>query len=229
MDLVMTPVIATRDMIRSRPDGAQTTITVQIGTPAPMPPGSAFNGWYCPLQFQGLPFPVVLSGMHDDSLGALIHALVLPFAILTAMPFANELNYSGLPTFGFPEIPPLPPLPSIISGTVQMELCNDPAQNITFEFRTHDGKPPAVIHQVLTPVSADTGSFSLPGVPNGTYDIAIKGFCWLRKVIPGVVVAGANVSGLSVSLIGGDINNDNIVDSTDFGGLIGDYGMRGDP
>ena len=240
MTLVMTPVIATREMIRSRPDGVQTTITVQIGTPAPTPPGSVYNGWYCPVQFQGLPFQTVFFGMGDDSAQALIHALTLPFPILTAMPFANELNYSCAPTFGFPEMPPLPPLPSVVSGTVQMELCNDPAQNITFEFRTPGTSPydptnpvPALqtVHQILTPLTpdGDTGYFAIPGVPDGTYDLAIKGYCWLRKVIPGVVVNGANVSGLSAFLTGGDINNDNYVDSTDFGTLIGDFGAAGDP
>src|ERR1035437_2050873 len=49
------------------------------------------------------------------------------------------------------------------------------------------------------------------GVPSaGTYDIAIKGYCWLQQVIPNVVVAG-NVSGLTATLINADLNNDNSV------------------
>ncbi len=169
---------------------------------------------------------------------ALIATLIMPAPLLKALPFANEIDLSVLSTFGFPLDAPMPVRGAMISGTVQMELCNDPAQNITFEFRTPGTSPydpnnpvPALqtVHQVLTPVSGDTGSFAIPGVPDGTYDIAIKGFCWLRKVIHGVVVNGADVSGLSVWLMGGDINNDNFVDSSDFTGLIGNFNDQGDP
>ena len=79
----------------------------------------------------------------------------------------------------------------------------------------------------MKPTAADTGSFRIPGVPDGTYDIAVKGFCWLRKVLPGVVVNG-DVSGLSVYLFGGDINNDNVVDIGDFGGIVNVAATQGD-
>ena len=229
--LPMTQILFTRNMTRTRQDGVQFPITVNFGTPsiAQNMTGAASTTYYCPFQFTGTQDNRTYVDYGEDMLEALSMAICHAGSLLGMSPYAstiNGLNVAG--NFGFPALV-IPPRHPIVSGTVQMELCNDPAQNITFEFRTRDGKPPTIIHQVLTPVSADTGSFSIPGVPNGTYDVAIKAFCWLRRVIPGVVVAGADVSGLSVSLIGGDINNDNIVDSTDFGGLIGDYGLRGDP
>ena len=114
-----------------------------------------------------------------------------------------------------------------IAGKVTLEVCNDPEQAITFEFRP---KPSGTVFKrkvLLTQSGPNSGTFSLPNIPKGTYDIAVKGFCWLQKVLPNVVVNG-DVSGLSASLLTADLNNDNSVDSSDFGLLIGDYGAIGD-
>ena len=114
-----------------------------------------------------------------------------------------------------------------IGGTVTLEGCNAPEQAITFEFRPKPSGTAFKRKVLLTQKGPDSGMFSLSNIPNGTYDIAIKGFCWLQKVLPNVVVNG-NVSGLSASLLTSDINNDNSVDSSDFGLLIGDYGAISD-
>ena len=114
-----------------------------------------------------------------------------------------------------------------VSGTVTLEACNDPEQAITFEFRPKNGGASFKRKQMLTHSGPNSGTFSLPNIPKGTYDIAIKGFCWLQKVLPNVVVNG-DVSGLSASLLTSDLNNDNSVDTSDFGILVGDYGNVGD-
>ena len=194
--------------------------------------------YYCPIQLVGFQDDYIHSMYGIDPLEALMTATTYAGSLLGMSPYSStidgwdaSINY-GFPTFVFdPEGP-------FVSGTVQLEACNDPQQEITFEFRTPGTSPhnptnpvPALqtIRQVLTPVSADTGSFSLPGVLDGTYDLAIKGFCWLRQVLPNVVVAGANVTGLSAFLAGGDLNNDNMVDVLDFGDLANNYGTMGDP
>ena len=112
MDLPMTAIIATRTMLRNRPDGTQTTLTVNIGAPAPTPAGSVLQGWYCPLQFQGFPAleDCAWSGSGSDSAEALISALIIPGKLLRLLSYAREINFSGLPTFGFPESLPLPNL-----------------------------------------------------------------------------------------------------------------------
>ena len=108
-----------------------------------------------------------------------------------------------------------------------MEACNDPEQNITFEFRSKSGSGSFKRKQVLTQTTADTGLFALANIPPGTYDIAVKGYSWLQKVIPNVVVTG-DVSVRPATLLSADTNNDNSVDTTDFGLLVGNYGEIGD-
>lgn len=67
--------------------------------------------------------------------------------------------------------------------------------------------------QRIISISED-GDYMLDGLMSGEYEIAFKGPNWLRKVVPNVVVAG-DVSGVDVSLINGDCNNDNMVSAAD--------------
>ena len=57
-------------------------------------------------------------------------------------------------------------------------------------------------------------------VPAGTYDVAIKGEKNLRAMQAGVVVSGPLGNAPDITLPAGDANNDNAVDSSDFGILI---------
>jgi len=230
MDYPMTTVIASRQMTRTRQDNVQITVTVEIGCPQPTPSGSPIGGWYAPIRFQNAPsLTEVIPFFGEDSTMALVFATAAPGRLLTAMPYAHEIDFSNLENFGYAE-PPIVRRGATLSGTVTLENCNDPQQNVTFEFRpkngtvTPDGNP-VVIRQVLT----NTGTFRLEGIPNGTYDLAIKAYLWLRKVIPNVVVNGSNISGLNVTLLGGDVNNTNAVDIGDLTQVIGHYNRLGDP
>ena len=123
----------------------------------------------------------------------------------------------------------LNPSPSAnVSGTVTLGDCNDPEQAITFEFRPKPSGTAFKRKVLLTQSGANSGTFSLPNIPKGTYDIAVKGFCWLQRVIPNVVVNG-DVSGLNATLLSADLNNDNAVDIADFGILVNEYNAQGDP
>ena len=64
--------------------------------------------------------------------------------------------------------------------------------------------------------------WSVPNVPLGVYDVLVKGPKNLRVAARNVVVAG-NVSAPNMTLPGGDANNDNTVDASDFGLLVGAY------
>ena len=84
---------------------------------------------------------------------------------------------------------------------------------------------------VLMPVGAGSpyGTWSVPNVPDGVYDISIKGPKNLRVLIPTLVAAGT-VTAPDRTLPGGDANGDNSVDSSDFGLLIGAFGsVSSDP
>ena len=59
--------------------------------------------------------------------------------------------------------------------------------------------------------------------PAGTYDIGIKGFNTLRSTLHNVTLTGGNATGLTATLLSGDANNDNSVDSNDFDLLASSY------
>ena len=66
------------------------------------------------------------------------------------------------------------------------------------------------------------GSFTLPAVPPGTYDVAIKGWKWLRVSLPSVAIYGP-LTLPAVTLPAGDANNDNSVDPADFAIFVSAY------
>ncbi|MDW8103990.1 MAG: dockerin type I domain-containing protein, partial [Armatimonadota bacterium] len=69
------------------------------------------------------------------------------------------------------------------------------------------------------------GNYTIPDVEAGTYDLAFKASHWLRKVVAGVVVTGAaDVTGVDVSLVNGDVNGDNEVSLLDFGAFVAAFG-----
>ena len=105
----------------------------------------------------------------------------------------------------------------------------DSDENIRFEFRPKPSGNPIVVKQVLTASGADTGTFALSNIPFGTYDVAIKGACWLQKVIHGVTFSvSAPAVNINALLPAADLNNDNSVDVLDFGILVNEYGSIGD-
>lgn len=61
--------------------------------------------------------------------------------------------------------------------------------------------------------------FSVRTTLVGTYDVYIKASHWLRKKLPGIVITSSGASGLSASLLNGDINKDNAVNLLDWNGL----------
>ena len=111
-----------------------------------------------------------------------------------------------------------------VSGTVTLEGAVNPAQPLTFIFRdVATGNPLLTRTQTLAPVvGASSGTFQFTGLPAAKYNLAIKGAINLRKVVPVSTVSG-DVKNVVAILPAGDANNDNSVDSTDFGILIGAF------
>ena len=81
----------------------------------------------------------------------------------------------------------------------------------------------ATVSLKTTPGSAN-GSYSVSGIPFGTYDVIIKGAKNLAVKLPSVALTTPNATLADALLPAGDANNDDIVDTTDFGVLVGVYG-----
>ena len=116
----------------------------------------------------------------------------------------------------------LPAMPTLtVSGTVLLEglAITAAKQALRFQFRPTDGSAPFTL---TAPVGTD-GAFSLPNIPAVSYNLAIEGDKWLQKVAPLDLTADAPTMP-NVTLLAGDANGDNRVDSSDFGILIGAYG-----
>ena len=102
-----------------------------------------------------------------------------------------------------------------VSGTVALEGTASAAHTLTLKFQPTDGGI-----SVTQNVTLDShGGFALSGIPSGTYRLLIKGYKWLQIAVPIDTNNGAVIN-VSAALPGGDANNDNSVDSSDFGILI---------
>lgn len=113
-----------------------------------------------------------------------------------------------------------------ISGTISLQsvAAGRLAQPITFTLTPTGSTGGSTITQTAT-LGAFNGSFALTNVPSGTYILGIKGSKWLRKSVT-VDTTGGNVTGLAVSLTGGDVNGDNQVSLPDFIALRNAYRSR---
>jgi hypothetical protein len=104
----MTPVIATAQMTRTRPDGSKTTITVEVGAALPMPPETGISGYYSTARILGIQMDDHVDWSNGvDSAQAVSLSLCWPGAILSELPFAQEIDLSVVPNFGFPMMPAL--------------------------------------------------------------------------------------------------------------------------
>ena len=104
------------------------------------------------------------------------------------------------------------------SGAVTLEATTQTVQPITFTFRPTDGGA-SFDRTVALQVNS---SFLLSGIPANRYTVHIKGAKWLAQNVA-FDATTASAANISVTLRAGDANNDNSVDSTDFGILIGAF------
>jgi serine protease len=103
---------------------------------------------------------------------------------------------------------------SKITGTVTLNGAVNEAQTLTFEFRPTGGG--ANVTRTVT--LGATGAFTLTDIPPGSYNLAIKGRKWLRRVVA-VNASNGNVSGVMATLLPGDVTGNNVVDIADLGEL----------
>ena len=118
------------------------------------------------------------------------------------------------------------PVTRTISGTIALDGIPDPGATAVpinpFTFILKAGSNAPII--ILQKPGAG-GAFSLTGIPAATYNLTVKGDKWLRTKRV-VIATSGDVTDLALTMRGGDSNDDNSVDATDFGALVGAYGSN---
>jgi probable HAF family extracellular repeat protein len=120
--------------------------------------------------------------------------------------------YTAAPGGGVSNTVNFPILGRKVQGAIGLEDCTAPGQPVSFWFQADTGES---FQRTLT-LNTD-GTFTLD-VPARQYTVWVKGAKWLRKAAS-VNTIPANAS-VSVSLRGGDANNDNSVDVLDLDLLV---------
>jgi hypothetical protein len=131
------------------------------------------------------------------------------------------------------------PLPGSIFGAVTLQSRTDAYGLATFELREpgstipipeyappsdKDGVTPGV--QLILP---SDGTYSLPGINPGTYDLAVKVSGFLSQTQAGVVVPSDGSVEANFNLRAGDVTGDNRVNILDLNALKTNYGKSGSP
>ena len=125
-----------------------------------------------------------------------------------------EVAALGVPTAG-PIALTASTAPTVPLGTFDIQFRVPGTSTIVKEF-------PAV--NLTTAAGSPKGAYSVSGVPQGVYDVWIKGAKNLAVLNAGVVISGTAATVPDATLPAGDANNDNFCDTTDFGLLVGTYG-----
>lgn len=113
----------------------------------------------------------------------------------------------------------------VISGLVALQdLVVAPARfHVVCEVRTPGTNQ---IVETQTVSLGAGGHLLLSTSRSGTYDLAFKADHWLRAKVADVAIGDEGVFGLSVSLLNGDVNNDNSINIADFLQLRAAFGTR---
>lgn len=109
----MTPVLISRTMIKTRPDGVQSQCSINFGVPTVYAPLTTADRtvYYCPIQLSGLQDDHIYSLIGEDPLDALVTALCFAGVKLGSSLYASQLDWDASINFGFPVRPDfnLPP------------------------------------------------------------------------------------------------------------------------
>jgi hypothetical protein len=111
--------------------------------------------------------------------------------------------------------------PTAVSGVLTLPGLVSTAytQTFSFTFRPTDGSAALSLPVGIGP----DGAFSLGGMPQKAYTLHIKGSRYLTKNLS-IDLTNGSVSGITATLLPGDINNDNKVSIADLGLLADSFG-----
>ena len=157
-----------------------------------------------------------------DSPVALAYSSIAGFAVSNQ---GDGTIAPGIPGFGVITpyglaFGPTPPV-ATLTGTLTFNGLSASAanQNVTFQFR--DPNSGAILFTRTASVAA-SGGFSLLNVPLQNYTLWIKPNAFLAHTVS-VTTSGSAFVPVTQAFDGGDANNDNSVDSSDFGIFIGAF------
>ena len=145
-----------------------------------------------------------------------------PFGNLTPQQVASIAGATGIAGGGNRAHALFSFVPSVsVSGSVTLDGPALPylPHTLNFQFRPVNGGASFLRSVPLNP----DGSFILSQIPPNKYNLWVKGAKWLASVVS-ADCSGGSVNNITVELAGGDANNDNAVDSSDFGIFIGAFG-----
>lgn len=116
--------------------------------------------------------------------------------------------------------------PALVSGTLTLQDYSGGPRLVLWE--VVDGSGNVLDSGTIGPTTG--GAFSFRTYARGTFDVKLKASHWLKRANTAVNIARGGASGLSFSLLNGDVNNDNEVGPADFSLLSAAFGsFLGDP
>ena len=149
-------------------------------------------------------------------------AIVAPFGNTTPQQVVSITGATGIAGGGNRAHALFSSVPSVsVSGFVTLDGPALPylPHTLNFQFRPVSGGASFLRSVPLNP----DGSFTVSQIPPNKYILWVKGAKWLASVVP-ADCSGGPVNNVALELPAGDANNDNGVDSSDFGIFIGAYG-----
>jgi thermitase len=113
----------------------------------------------------------------------------------------------------------------VVAGNVTLSGSTHSGQTITFAFRPAGGGSSLLRSVLLPETGSETASFCIPGIPPGTYSLAVRGDRWLQRAVS-IDLSSLSASNLNLTLLPGDLNADNIIDLFDLILFFEAYGSQ---
>jgi hypothetical protein len=116
--------------------------------------------------------------------------------------------------------------PITLQGRVALEHYNGNPAQVTGTLQTLLPNSPTVVEEWSISLTS-TGEFTVQPLRPGTYDVAIKGRHFLRRVVRNVSLSDGQTTQIQVTLINGDVNDDNRIDDSDLLAVLFAFGTQG--
>ncbi|MCX7799617.1 MAG: S8 family serine peptidase [Fimbriimonadales bacterium] len=102
-----------------------------------------------------------------------------------------------------------------LTGTGELQDFSGDRTQVDLTLEIRNPGTTTVVQSLSFRLGSSGGFRVVASVAPGTYDLAIKGGTWLRKVLRNVSVGANGAAGLSFSLPNGDCNGDNVINLAD--------------
>lgn len=106
-----------------------------------------------------------------------------------------------------------------VSGSVDIGV--NVTSNITLTLYNPDGT------SVGSSSMNSDGNYSISSIPEGTYYVKASKAGFVSNAVKVIVTGEGNIGGVSVTLYGGDVNTDKMINAADLLALLSDFGKTG--